>query len=170
MADDWYTLSSPYELLDRWFCGFYCFIIPTLHHYAYSEQFDWLQKQCYTSIKSMSRNLGNIFLLPAAKTYNNDNENTTTVLWQKWNYILMNYYFCGFYRCVNSGKSLINLKPFGLYSVSEKFTQVYASIKIHKNKFHSYNNCNSVISGQGNDQNERPCAVKCSLDCERISP
>ena len=37
----------------------------------YFAQFDWLDKKFYTSINSISRNLGTIFLLPAPKMYNN---------------------------------------------------------------------------------------------------
>ena len=66
--------------------------IPTSNHYAYFAQFDWLEKRFYTSIKSMSRNLRTSFLPQTPK-------------------IIMNelYFFCGIYRCVNSGESLTHL-------------------------------------------------------------
>ena len=51
------------------------FIIPTPHHYTYFEQFDWLEKKFYTSINSMSKNLGTIFLPPAPKMCNNVDKN-----------------------------------------------------------------------------------------------
>ena len=50
-------------------------IIPTPHHYAYFAQFDWLEKTIYTSINSMSRNLGTIFLPLAPKMFNNEDKN-----------------------------------------------------------------------------------------------
>ena len=37
---------------------------------------DWLEKKFYTSINSMSRNLGTIFLSPAPNMYNNVDKNT----------------------------------------------------------------------------------------------
>ena len=49
---------------------------PTSHHYAYFKQFDWLEKKFYTSINSMSRNLGTIFLPLAPKMYNKVDKNT----------------------------------------------------------------------------------------------
>ena len=52
----------------------------------------------------------------------------------------MNYYFCGFYRCVNSGESLTNLtqSPSGFTQfVSDSSLHID---KIHKNKIHTYNN------------------------------
>ena len=49
---------------------FHTYIIPTPRHYAYFVQYDWLEKKFYTSINSMSSNLGTIFLLPAPKMYN----------------------------------------------------------------------------------------------------
>ena len=58
----------------------YLNIIPTPHHSVYFEQFDWLEKKFYTSINSMSRNLGTIFLPLAPKMYNNVDKNTS------WNY------------------------------------------------------------------------------------
>ena len=54
-------------------------IIPTPHHYAYFAQFDWLEKTLYTSINSMSSNLGTIFLPPAPKMYNNVDKNTILI-------------------------------------------------------------------------------------------
>ena len=45
-------------------------VIPT-HYYAYFAQSDWLNEKFYTSINSMSRNFGTIFLLPAPRMYNN---------------------------------------------------------------------------------------------------
>ena len=59
-------------------------IIPTPHHYAYFMQFDLLEKKFYTSINSMSRNLGTIFLPLTPKMYNNVDKNTTW--WQSWKY------------------------------------------------------------------------------------
>ena len=50
-------------------------IIPTPHRYGCLEQIDWLEETFYTSINSMSRNLGSIFLLPAPKTQNDDHKN-----------------------------------------------------------------------------------------------
>ena len=47
-------------------------IIPT---YAYFAQFDWLVKRLYTSINSMSRNLGTIVPPPAQKICNNVDKN-----------------------------------------------------------------------------------------------
>ena len=60
--------------------GFICqqgnmFIILTPQHYAYFEQFDWLEKKFYTSINSISRNLGTIFLQPAPKMCNTVDKN-----------------------------------------------------------------------------------------------
>ena len=46
-------------------------IFATPHDYAYFKQFDWLEKKFYTSINSMSRNLGTIFLPLAPKVGNN---------------------------------------------------------------------------------------------------
>ena len=45
-------------------------MIPTSHHYAYFEQFDWLDKKFYISINSMSMNLGTSFLSHAPNMYN----------------------------------------------------------------------------------------------------
>ena len=42
-------------------CVFYGEIISTPQHYTYFAQFDWLEKKFYTSINSMSINLGTIF-------------------------------------------------------------------------------------------------------------
>ena len=39
------------------------------------KQFDWMEKEFYTSIKSMSMNLGTIFLPPAPNMYNNVDKN-----------------------------------------------------------------------------------------------
>ena len=50
-------------------------------HYAYFVQFDWLTKTFYTSINSMSRNFGTIFLPPAPKMYNDDKN---MILMTKW--------------------------------------------------------------------------------------
>ena len=58
----------------------FCFFrttIPTPHHSVYFAQFDWLEKKFYTSINSMSRNLGTIFLPPAHRMYNSVDKNTT---------------------------------------------------------------------------------------------
>ena len=52
-----------------------CIIIITHHHYAYFMQFDWLEKTFYTSINSISNNLGAIFLPPAPNMYNNVDKN-----------------------------------------------------------------------------------------------
>ena len=84
----------------------YCSIIPSPHHYAYFAQFDWLKKKFSTSINSMSRNPGTIFLPPAQKMCNDDDKNK--ILMTKLELQRMNNYFCGFYRCVNSGESLTN--------------------------------------------------------------
>ena len=51
--------------------GSYTKVIPTPYRYAYFAQFDWLKKKFYTSINSMSRNLGTVSLLPALKICNN---------------------------------------------------------------------------------------------------
>ena len=53
----------------------YLDIIPTLHHYAYFAQFDWLEKTFYTLINSISMNLGTIFLSLDPKMYNNVDKN-----------------------------------------------------------------------------------------------
>ena len=56
----------------------------------------------------------------------------------------MNYYFCGFYRCVNSGESLT------VKALLSGFTQ-FASVltdKIHKNKIYSYINLSVCMSQQ----------------------
>ena len=58
------------------FHSFHSCIIPTPHDYAYFEQNDWLEKKFYTSINSMSRNLGTIFLPQAPKIYSNVDKNT----------------------------------------------------------------------------------------------
>ena len=50
-------------------------IIPTPRHQNYYEQFDWLEKMFYTSINSMSSNLGTIFLSPAPKMCINVDKN-----------------------------------------------------------------------------------------------
>ena len=50
-------------------------IIPTPHHYAYFAQFDWLEKKFYTSINSMSKNLGTIFHPLAPEIRNNVGKN-----------------------------------------------------------------------------------------------
>ena len=50
-------------------------IIPTPHHYADFAQFDWQEKKIYTSINSMRKNLGAIFLSPAPKICNKVNKN-----------------------------------------------------------------------------------------------
>ena len=42
-------------------------IIPTPQHYTYFAQIDWLEKKLYTSINSISKNLGTVFLPLAAK-------------------------------------------------------------------------------------------------------
>ena len=62
----------------------YSNIIPTPHHYTYFEQFDWLEKKFYTSINSISRNLGTIFLLPAPKCTIMSTE--IWLWWESWNY------------------------------------------------------------------------------------
>ena len=54
----------------------YILIIPTPYYYAYFEQFDWLEKKNYTSINSMSMNLGTSFLPPALNMCNNIDKNT----------------------------------------------------------------------------------------------
>ena len=51
-------------------------IIVTPHHYAYFMEFDCLEEMFYTSINAMSRNLENICLPPASKTYNYADKNT----------------------------------------------------------------------------------------------
>ena len=69
-----------------------------------------------------------LFLLPLSKIYNiveGCSDSKTKLEWYK-----MNYNFC-----VNSGKSLSNLKLFGLYSLCEWFARVYTSIKSTKMKF-----------------------------------
>ena len=53
----------------------YSFIIPAPHHYAYFVQFDLLEKKFYTSINSMSRNLGTIFFPPVPKMCNDVDKN-----------------------------------------------------------------------------------------------
>ena len=52
-------------------------IIPTPHDYAYFAQSDWMEKNFYTctSINSMSRNLGTIFLPPASNLCNSVDNN-----------------------------------------------------------------------------------------------
>ena len=45
------------------------------HHYAYFEQFDWVEQKFYTSINSMSKNLGTIFLPLATEICNNGDKN-----------------------------------------------------------------------------------------------
>ena len=82
----------------------YCMVIPTPHHYADFGQFDWLEKKFNTSINSMRKNLGAIFLPPAPKIYYNVDKNK--ILMTKMELLGMNYYFCGFYRCINSRESL----------------------------------------------------------------
>ena len=47
-------------------------IIPTSQHYGCFEQVDLLEETFYTSMNSMIRNRGTIFLPPAAKMYNNE--------------------------------------------------------------------------------------------------
>ena len=81
-------------------------IIPTPHHNAYFEQFDWLEKKFYTSINSISMNLGTR-ILPAPNMCNNVDKKK--VLMTKLELEGTNYIFCGFYRCVISGESLTNL-------------------------------------------------------------
>ena len=78
----------------------YMYIIPTSHHYAYFEQFDWLEKTFYTSINSMSMNFGIIFLPPTPKMCNNVG---------KRKFLMTKAELYRFYRCVNSGESLTNL-------------------------------------------------------------
>ena len=53
----------------------HCLIIPTPHHYAYFEQFDWLEKKFYTLIISISMNLVTIFLLLTPNICNNVDKN-----------------------------------------------------------------------------------------------
>ena len=84
----WYNFNPTFSFNNKNVCLIkYCrgsnttylfalYIIPTLYHYAYFEQFDWLENKFYTSIKSMSRNLGIIFLPPAPKMCNNVDKNT----------------------------------------------------------------------------------------------
>ena len=61
----------------------------------------------------MSRNLGTIFHPPAPNMNNNIDNNT--ILMTKLELQGMNNYICGFYRRVNSGESLTNLRwsPWG---------------------------------------------------------
>ena len=67
----------------------------------------WLAgEKFYTSVNSMSGNLRTTFLSSAPKMYNNVDK--IMILMTKWELYGMNYYFCGFYRCVYSGESLTN--------------------------------------------------------------
>ena len=50
-------------------------IIPTPHHNAYFAQFNWLEKKFSTSINSMSRNLGAVFLPLDPEIRNNVDKN-----------------------------------------------------------------------------------------------
>ena len=45
-------------------------IIVTSRDCTHFEQFDWLKKKFYTSIKSVSKTLGTIFLPPVLKIHN----------------------------------------------------------------------------------------------------
>ena len=45
----------------------YTDIIPTSHDYTCFQQFDWLKGKFYTSINSVSKNLGTIFILLSLK-------------------------------------------------------------------------------------------------------
>ena len=54
----------------RKFHRFIYIINPTPHDCVRFEQFVWLQERFYTSINSVSKNLGTIFLPPALKTHN----------------------------------------------------------------------------------------------------
>ena len=47
----------------------YTDIILTSHDYTRFEQFDCLKEKFYTSINSVSKNLGTIFILPALKIH-----------------------------------------------------------------------------------------------------
>ena len=46
-------------------------LIPNPHHYSDFKQFDWLENKFYTSINSIRKNLGAIFLPLAPKMCNN---------------------------------------------------------------------------------------------------
>ena len=63
-------------MYDPWL---YSIIIPTPHHYAYFEQFDWLEKKFYTSLNSMSRNLWTIFLSPTPNMFHDVNKNNISM-------------------------------------------------------------------------------------------
>ena len=71
-----YILTQRAYIRQRKILVIYCMIIPTPRHHAYFAQFDWLEKRFYTSINSMSRNLGTIFLSTAPRIYNNVDKNT----------------------------------------------------------------------------------------------
>ena len=71
--------SKIFHKFKAWQDNYTC-IIRTPHRYAYFEQLDWLEKKFYTSINSMSRNLGTIFLVPAPKIFNNVDKNMILML------------------------------------------------------------------------------------------
>ena len=58
-------------------------------------------------------------------------------------------FFCGFYWCVNSGKSLSNFHKAqrALCKVCEWFTRVYTPIKSTKRTIHSYNKLLFILGG-----------------------
>ena len=48
----------------------YTDIIPTSHDFSRFQQFDWLKEKFYTSINSVSKNLGTVFILLFLKIHN----------------------------------------------------------------------------------------------------
>ena len=90
-------------------------IIPFPHHYAYFEQFDWLEKKFYTSINSTSVNLETSFLPHARNMCSNIDIDKIlmTKLDKKKLSFLWILSMCKLRRITHK----LNINPFGLYSV-----------------------------------------------------
>ena len=65
----------------------------------------------------MNRNLGAFFLPPTPKMYTKKKKKKKkNELLIKLKILGMNFHFCGFYRCENSGETLTNFTQFVSYS------------------------------------------------------